>query len=170
MEEFFAHIASSLLLRGLAGCWLARCTEDRSGLTGLIGVACGRHLLSWYGLMVMTFASHAKGSEFDPRYQYVLWLLRSSQAYSDYTQCSHRAGISLSGISLNPVLSSISSKDQNPASEHKTRAHGVECYLRVSIVVSISACHADDPGSIPGRGTFLRVHHWAQVPDRKKSA
>ena len=29
--------------------------------------------------------------------------------------------------------------------------------VRVSIVVSISACHADDPGSIPGRGTFRRV-------------
>ena len=27
--------------------------------------------------------------------------------------------------------------------------------FRDSIVVSISACHADDPGSIPGRGTFL---------------
>ena len=27
--------------------------------------------------------------------------------------------------------------------------------LRVSIVVSISACHADDPGSIPGRGILL---------------
>ena len=27
-------------------------------------------------------------------------------------------------------------------------------HLRVSIVVSISACHADDPGSIPGRGIF----------------
>lgn len=26
--------------------------------------------------------------------------------------------------------------------------------LRDSIVVSISACHAEDPGSIPGRGTF----------------
>ena len=24
-----------------------------------------------------------------------------------------------------------------------------------SIVVSISACHADDPGSIPGRGVYL---------------
>ena len=30
-------------------------------------------------------------------------------------------------------------------------------YIRVSIVVSISACHADDPGSIPGRGTFLSI-------------
>ena len=33
--------------------------------------------------------------------------------------------------------------------------------IRDSIVVSISACHADDPGSIPGRGdfalTFLRI-------------
>ena len=26
--------------------------------------------------------------------------------------------------------------------------------VRVSIVVSISACHADDPGSIPGRGNL----------------
>ena len=27
--------------------------------------------------------------------------------------------------------------------------------IRDSIVVSISACHADDPGSIPGRGGLL---------------
>ena len=27
--------------------------------------------------------------------------------------------------------------------------------FRDSIVVSISACHADDPGSIPGRGKFI---------------
>ena len=27
--------------------------------------------------------------------------------------------------------------------------------FRDSIVVSISACHADDPGSIPGRGVFI---------------
>ena len=26
--------------------------------------------------------------------------------------------------------------------------------IRGSIMVSISACHADDPGSIPGRGVF----------------
>jgi hypothetical protein len=26
--------------------------------------------------------------------------------------------------------------------------------IRGSIVVSISACHAEDPGSIPGRGVF----------------
>ena len=26
--------------------------------------------------------------------------------------------------------------------------------IRDSIVVSISACHADDPGSIPGRGVY----------------
>ena len=26
--------------------------------------------------------------------------------------------------------------------------------IRGSIVVSISACHAEDPGSIPGRGAF----------------
>ena len=29
--------------------------------------------------------------------------------------------------------------------------------IRDSIVVSISACHADDPGSIPGRGVLLRL-------------
>ena len=27
--------------------------------------------------------------------------------------------------------------------------------IRGSIVVNISACHADDPGSIPGRGVFF---------------
>ena len=32
----------------------------------------------------------------------------------------------------------------------------VDCAsIRDSIVVSISACHADDPGSIPGRGVFV---------------
>ncbi len=30
--------------------------------------------------------------------------------------------------------------------------------VRVSIVVSISACHADDPGSIPGRGTLFLTY------------
>ena len=29
------------------------------------------------------------------------------------------------------------------------------CQIRDSIVVSISACHAEDPGSIPGRGVML---------------
>ena len=29
------------------------------------------------------------------------------------------------------------------------------CVFLDSIVVSISACHAEDPGSIPGRGVFL---------------
>ena len=29
-----------------------------------------------------------------------------------------------------------------------------EFQIRGSIVVSISACHAEDPGSIPGRGVF----------------
>ena len=30
-------------------------------------------------------------------------------------------------------------------------------WIRDSIVVSISACHADDPGSIPGRGVFVSI-------------
>ena len=29
--------------------------------------------------------------------------------------------------------------------------------IRVSIVVSIPACHAGDPGSIPGRGAFFSL-------------
>ena len=28
-------------------------------------------------------------------------------------------------------------------------------HIRCSIVVSISACHTEDPGSIPGRGVFV---------------
>ena len=34
------------------------------------------------------------------------------------------------------------------------RASHPECMIRCSIVVSISACHAEDPGSIPGGGVF----------------
>jgi hypothetical protein len=30
--------------------------------------------------------------------------------------------------------------------------------IRDSIVVSISACHADDPGSIPGRGVLCMLN------------
>ena len=33
--------------------------------------------------------------------------------------------------------------------------------IRGSIVVSISACHADDPGSIPGRGDSYVFNTWA---------
>ena len=33
--------------------------------------------------------------------------------------------------------------------------------IRGSIVVSISACHADDPGSIPGRGDSYAFNTWA---------
>ena len=49
----------------------------------------------------------------------------------------------------------------------------VALQIRGSIVVSISACHADDPGSIPGRGVFqvnacaaimklfsMAINHW----------
>ena len=39
--------------------------------------------------------------------------------------------------------------------------------IRCSTVVSIPACHAGDPGSIPGAGAFLRV--WSRenvVTDR----
>ena len=45
--------------------------------------------------------------------------------------------------------------------ENNLRA--VQSALRVSIVVSISACHADDPGSIPGRGMSTRICSVAQL-------
>ena len=34
------------------------------------------------------------------------------------------------------------------------RPNHVQCMIRCSIVVSISACHAEDPGSIPGGGVL----------------
>ena len=44
-------------------------------------------------------------------------------------------------------------------------------HIRDSIVVSISACHAEDPGSIPGRGNIqasvcqaFMAHAWLQEP------
>ena len=39
--------------------------------------------------------------------------------------------------------------------------------IRGSIVVSISACHADDPGSIPGRGVFIDFHTGGLVNCRR---
>ncbi len=36
--------------------------------------------------------------------------------------------------------------------------------IRDSIVVSISACHADDPGSIPGRGVLCIIELFGVVP------
>ena len=35
--------------------------------------------------------------------------------------------------------------------------------IRVSIVVSIPACHAGDPGSIPGRGAFFSFANQARA-------
>ena len=39
-------------------------------------------------------------------------------------------------------------------------------HVRDSIVVSISACHAEDPGSISGRGVFLLQSQatWVRIP------
>ena len=39
--------------------------------------------------------------------------------------------------------------------EIKELSSVVKTCFRDSIVVSISACHADDPGSIPGRGVLV---------------
>ena len=43
----------------------------------------------------------------------------------------------------------------------------VDVQIRGSIMVSISACHADDPGSIPGRGVFQL--HIRISPQRQES-
>ena len=55
----------------------------------------------------------------------------------------------------NTVARRVSDRGSNLPTQN--RQHLVGCRklsLRDSIVVSISACHADDPGSIPGRGAF----------------
>ena len=53
---------------------------------------------------------------------------------------------------------------KTPSSSHrkKTTSHKRSCTLQIrgSIVVSISACHADDPGSIPGRGVPFTFCAW----------
>ncbi len=42
--------------------------------------------------------------------------------------------------------------------------HQLRTDILDSIVVSISACHADDPGSIPGRGDFFLHCHLEEIP------
>jgi hypothetical protein len=44
---------------------------------------------------------------------------------------------------------------QSECSTTKLNRHHTHPVLRGSIVVSIPACHAGDPGSIPGLGVFL---------------
>ena len=41
--------------------------------------------------------------------------------------------------------------------------------IRGSIVVSISACHAEDPGSIPGRGERLQHRPGPVPPSHRES-
>ena len=41
--------------------------------------------------------------------------------------------------------------------------------IRGSIVVSISACHAEDPGSIPGRGVLLLGSCMSQKPHERQA-
>ena len=43
------------------------------------------------------------------------------------------------------------------------------CQIRGSIVVSISACHAEDPGSIPGRGVLLLGSCMSQKPHERQA-
>ena len=50
------------------------------------------------------------------------------------------------------------------------RAEAHRSQIRDSIVVSISACHADDPGSIPGRGVLLCGKSGAAVGEGEKAA
>ena len=44
------------------------------------------------------------------------------------------------------------------------RGAGSCCKIRCSIVVSISACHAEDPGSIPGGGVIAAATPFAVIP------
>ena len=70
------------------------------------------------------------------------------------TRSGHRRSLNLidKSHSLCPAAS-ICSIHSRPL----TRAPSRHQQVRDSIVVSISACHAEDPGSIPGRG--VSVHH-----------
>ena len=57
----------------------------------------------------------------------------------------------------NPGESIFQHPPQRPerhVAHRTTRNRAQQHTVRGSIVVSISACHADDPGSIPGRGIF----------------
>ena len=51
--------------------------------------------------------------------------------------------------------------------DHFLHAVGLEYQVRDSIVVSISACHAEDPGSIPGRGNFCLAWLGASCPSKQ---
>ena len=46
-------------------------------------------------------------------------------------------------------------------------SRSINIQIRGSIVVSISACHADDPGSIPGSGVF-RMWREGEVENKRK--
>ena len=60
---------------------------------------------------------------------------------------------------LRPLLRIQSDILQTPRSVDKTMAAEAAHALKIccSIVVSVSACHAEDPDSIPGGGVFFRA-------------
>ena len=59
-------------------------------------------------------------------------------------------------ILVHPGLAFISlSNSMLPRVRYLISARLLRLDVRDSIVVSISACHADDPGSIPGRGVVF---------------
>ena len=52
----------------------------------------------------------------------------------------------------------------NPGWDTSGSCGGTVEHIRCSIVVSISACHAEDPGSIPGGGAALTDRHKPEKP------
>ena len=90
----------------------------------------------------ITSASHAEGPGFKSQ------CVHASEASSSETQVHPQPLLSAWACLLKPFWAfrlRCSSYSHGSPAKH----------IRGSIVVSISACHAEDPGSIPGRGVSL---------------
>ena len=89
-----------------------------------------------------------------------IWLVAPTMHNCEVISCPNMAGIWTQRCPIDAhffvSLQEYSKKVPNCATQNITcrfRMHQVRC----SIVVSISACHAEDPGSIPGGGRFVNV-------------
>ena len=74
----------------------------------------------------------------------------------DVAQLVERSTVEFAGIEWSLVRFRASGAFQSFSSSFprlRNSTFEIDAF-RDSIVVSISACHADDPGSIPGRGEF----------------
>ena len=91
------------------------------------------------------------------------WLASQSQAAIAQLGERQTEDLKVPGSIPDPVKFFIAGQRNRQYSEQCSEAsfctpkcctHEAKCRFRGSVVVSIS-CHAEDPGSIPGRGVFL---------------